>query len=223
MPREQPFAPDRLRWRVFDALGRLGETAEAPLRRYLADGDPGKRFELADRLARVYDRCLLYRPEWIRAWEEGETPHWQARLWRRLTEEAPAPAHWVAAVDAFRQAAESPVAAQPKVAAQPEVALQLPLFENSPEPEREAMGDWPRRVSFFGIGMLSPSYLDVLRAAESYIDIHLFVLSPCREYWSDIAPKRVIRRRAAPRRPEDDYRIESNELLAARGQPARAM
>ncbi|MDE0350503.1 MAG: exodeoxyribonuclease V subunit gamma, partial [Gammaproteobacteria bacterium] len=54
MPREQPFAPDRLRWRVFDALGRPGETGEAPLRRYLADGDPRKRFELADRLARVY-------------------------------------------------------------------------------------------------------------------------------------------------------------------------
>lgn len=212
MPREQPFAPDRLRWRVFDALGRPGETAEAPLRRYLADGDPRKRFELADRLARMYDRCLLYRPEWIRAWEEGETPHWQARLWRRLTEDVPAPTHWVAAVDAFGEAAESPVA-----------ALQLPLFENPPEREREAVGDKPRRVSFFGIGMLSPSYLDVLRAAEAYIDIHLFVLSPCREYWSDIAPKRVIRRRAAPRRPEDDYRTEGNELLAALGKPARDM
>lgn len=218
MPREQPFAPDRLRWRVFDALARPGGTAEAPLRRYLADGDPRKRFELADRLARMYDRCLLYRPEWIRAWEEGETPHWQARLWRRLTEDVPAPAHWVAAVDAFREAAESPVVAQPSVA-----ALQLPLFEDSPEREREAVGHKPRRVSFFGIGMLSPSYLDVLRAAEAYIDIHLFVLSPCEEYWSDIAPKRVIRRRAAPRRPEDDYRTEGNELLAALGKPARDM
>ena len=208
MPREQPFAPDRLRWRVFDVLGGPEETAEAPLRRYLADGDPRKRFELADRLARVYDRCLLYRPEWIRAWEEGDTPHWQARLWRRLTEGVPAPAHWVGAIDAFREAA------------QPPVPLDLPLFE-SLEAERPA--DWPRRVSFFGIGMLSPSYLDVLRAAEAHIDIHLFVLSPCREYWSDIAPKRVIRRRAAPRRPEDDYRTEGNELLAALGKPARDM
>ncbi|MYE13135.1 MAG: exonuclease V subunit gamma [Gammaproteobacteria bacterium] len=256
MPREQPFAPDRLRWRVFDALGRPGGTAEAPLRRYLADGDARKRFELADRLARVYDRCLLYRPEWIRAWEAGETPHWQARLWRRLTEGVPTPAHWVAAVDAFREAAEpsagereggprqglaprmrepsagereggprqglaprekEPSAGEP---AQPPVALELPLFDKL---EERQPTDKPRRVSFFGIGMLSPSYLDVLRAAESYIDIHLFVLSPCREYWSDIAPKRVIRRRAAPRRPEDDYRIEGNELLAALGKPARDM
>ena len=230
MPSEQPFAPDRLRWRVFDALG---ETVEAPLRRYLADGDPHKRFELADRLARMYDRCLLYRPEWIRAWEEGATPHWQARLWRSLTEGVPAPAHWVAAVDAFREAAgataQSSVSAQPSVSAQTRDASQLPLFEDSPEREREAAGehrqptDRPRRVSFFGIGMLSPSYLDVLRTAEAYIDIHLFVLSPCREYWSDIAPKRVIRRRAAPRRPEDDYRTEGNELLAALGKPARDM
>ena len=190
LPREQPFAPERLRWRAFEALGDSGD---GPVRRYLADGDPCKRFQLATRLARVYDRCLLYRPDWIRAWEAGETPHWQAALWRRLTEDEPGPRHWVAAVDAFRDG------------------------------EWERPASWPRRVSFFGIGMLSPSYLDMLRRAEADIDLHLFLLSPCREYWSDIAPKRVIRRRADPLDPAEDYRTEGNELLAALGKPARDM
>ena len=190
LPREQPFAPERLRWRAFDALGDGGD---GPVRRYLADGDPCKRFQLATRLARIYDRCLLYRPDWIRAWEAGETPHWQAGLWRRLTADEPGPRHWVAAVDAFRDGAW----------------------------ERPA--SWPRRVSLFGIGMLSPSYLDMLRRAEADIDLHLFLLSPCREYWSDIAPKRVIRRRADPLDPAEDYRTEGNELLAALGKPARDM
>ena len=48
------------------------------VRRYLADGDPRKRFELADRLAGVFDRCLVYRPDWIRAWDGGDAPSWQA-------------------------------------------------------------------------------------------------------------------------------------------------
>ena len=190
LPREQPFAPERLRWRVFEALADGGY---APVRRYLVDGDPSRRFGLATRLARVYDRCLLYRPDWIRDWEAGGTPHWQARLWHRLTAEDAEPRHWVAAVDAFREAAgEAPVS-------------------------------WPRRASFFGIGMLSPSYLDMLRRVEADIDVHLFLLSPCREYWSDIAPKRVIRRRAEPLDPADDYRTEGNEILAALGKPARDM
>ena len=191
LPREQPFAPERLRWRAFEALGDDG--GDSPVRRYLADGDPCKRFQLATRLARIYDRCLLYRPDWIRTWEAGETPHWQAALWCRLTEDEPGPRHWVAAVDAFRDA------------------------------EWERPASWPRRVSFFGIGMLSPSYLDVLRRAEADIDLHLFLLSPCREYWSDIAPKRVIRRRADPLDPAEDYRTEGNALLAALGKPARDM
>ncbi len=193
LPREQPFAPERLRWRVFEALGDLGDGPEGPLHRYLADGDARKRFELASRLARVYDRCLLYRPDWIRDWERGDAPHWQAGLWQRLTRDEPGPRHWVAAIDAFREVAQS-------------------------RPAR-----WPRRVSFFGIGMLSPSYLDVLRHAGADMQIHLFLLSPCRQYWSDIAPKRVIRRRAEPLEPAADYRIEGNELLAALGKPARDM
>ena len=203
LPSERPFAPERLRWRLFEALTTSTEGAASAsgnqevtdeLGTYLADGDPRKRFELADRLARAYDRCLLYRPQWIREWESGQTPHWQARLWRRLTLGETRPMHWVAAIDAFEQA----------------------LAEGAPRA-------WPRRASLFGIDALSPSYLDVLRRAGEAIEVHLFMLSPCREYWADIAPRRVNRRRAAPLDPADEYRTEGNELLAAWGKLARDM
>ena len=70
---------------------------------YLRDGDPRKRLELADRLARMYDKCLLYRPDWIREWESGPAPHWQARLWQLLVAEHSEGAHhWVNALDRFR-------------------------------------------------------------------------------------------------------------------------
>ena len=203
LPLERPFAPERLRWRVFHALAEaagdatrspgdhLGPGAEA-VRGYLADGDPRKRFEFAERLAGVYDRCLLYRPDWIRAWQAGATPHWQARLWQRLAAGATAPRHWVAAIDAFAAAlgAGAPAA-------------------------------WPARVSFFGIAALSPSYLDMLRHAAKHMEIHLFLLSPCREYWADIAPRRINRRRSAPEDPAAQHRAEGNELLAAWGKLAR--
>ncbi|MYA18448.1 MAG: exodeoxyribonuclease V subunit gamma [Gammaproteobacteria bacterium] len=195
LSRDTPFAPDRLRWRIYEAVAGLDGPGTASVRNYLGDGDSRKRFELADRLARVYDRCLLYRPQWIREWERGETPHWQAQLWRRLMEGVAEPSHWVAAIDAFRAASHS-----------------FDKVEN-----------WPRRASFFGVAALSPSYLDLLRQAGEHIDIHLFLLSPCREYWSDIAPRRVIQRRADPLDPAEEYRTEGNELLGAWGKLGRDM
>ena len=195
LSRDTPFAPDRLRWRIYEAVADLAGPGTEPVGKYLADGDPRKRFELADRLARIYDRCLLYRPDWIREWEGGETPHWQARLWRRLTEGMAGPSHWVAAIDAFREAGDS-----------------LNKVEN-----------WPRRASFFGVAALSPSYLDLLRQAGEHVDVHLYLLSPCREYWSDVAPRRVIQRRADPLDPAEEYRTEGNELLSAWGKLGRDM
>ena len=202
LPSERPFAPNRLRWRIFAALADLAADGREALAefgpgadvvcRYLADGDPRKRFELAERLAGIYDRCLLYRPDWIRAWEAGAAPHWQARLWRRLAAGADAPRHWVAAIDAFREA----------------------LGGGAPP-------TWPARVSFFGIAALSPSYLSMLRDVAKHMETHLFLLSPCREYWADIAPRRINLKRSRGAPPAEQHREEGNELLAAWGKLAR--
>ncbi len=195
LPRESAYTPARLRWRIHDVLPELAEGPARAVRGYLGDGDPRKRFELADRLARVFDRCLLYRPDWIREWERGAAPHWQARLWQRLVGEGreAAAGHWVAAIDAFR--------------------------------ERLAAGvrppGWPRRAAFFAVSSFSPSYLDVLRRAAEGIEIHLFMLVPCREYWGDIRSRREIARRDGGGDPDAGYFTEGNELLAAWGRAGR--
>ena len=196
LPRESAYTPARLRWRIHDLLPELAEGPDGQaVRGYLGDGDPRKRFELADRLARVFDRCLLYRPDWIREWERGAAPHWQARLWQRLVGEGreAAAGHWVAAIDAFR--------------------------------ERLAAGfrppGWPRRAAFFAVSSFSPSYLDVLRRAAEGIEIHLFMLVPCREYWGDIRSRREIARRDEDGDPDAGYFTEGNELLAAWGRAGR--
>lgn len=206
VPTEQPFAPAQLRWRIFDVLGRW--ESDDDLTRYLADADPRKRFALADRLARVYDRCLLYRPEWIRAWQGGDTPHWQARVWRELAQPSATPRHWVDAVDAYQRARRHrPAAERPR---QPELA-----FDSAPAP---AAGPVIGRVSFFGITSLSPSYLDMLRSAAPDTAMHLFLLSPCREFWADTRSRREL-----PAAAGEAYLTEGNELLAAWGRCTREM
>ncbi len=176
------FEPAYLRWRIFDRLGRWDGDDE--ISRYLADGDARKRFELADRLAAAYDRCLVYRPDCIRAWQAGESPrHWHARLWAELaagreTDRQPGSRHWVDAVDSYRGA----------------------LAGRAERP----------RVSFFAVAALSPSFLEMLRVAATAMDIHLFLLSPRRDFWTNV-----------PARTAGGYYAEQNELLEAWGRPAR--
>ena len=201
---ERAYTPARLRWRIYDTLPDFAEKRDepsvAPVRAYLAGGGARERFELADRLARVFDRCLLYRPDWIREWARSPPPHWQARLWQRLVETEPQhtadrPAgHWVASVDAFRRALE----------------------KGGPE-------GWPRRVSFFAVPSLSPSYLEVLHAASEWLDLHVYILNPCREYWGDIHSPRESRLRSPDVDPAERYFSAGNELLAAWGRAGRDM
>ena len=174
------FEPAYLRWRIFERLGRWDGDDE--IARYLADGDPRKRFELADRLAVAYDRCLVYRPDHIRAWQAGGSTGWHARLWADLAadrepDQQPSSLHWVDAVDSYRGA----------------------LAGRTARP----------RVSFFAVATMSPSFLEMLHLATAALDVHLFLLSPRHDFWSNL-PART-----------DGYYAEENELLQAWGRPAR--
>ncbi|MBC7706555.1 MAG: exodeoxyribonuclease V subunit gamma, partial [Rhodoferax sp.] len=43
-----------------------------PLARFLADGDVGRRLQLAEQLADLYDQYQVYRSDWLAVWEEGK-------------------------------------------------------------------------------------------------------------------------------------------------------
>ena len=180
LPEEAVFEPAYLRWRIFERLAAW--TGDDEIARYLADGDPRKRFELADRLAIAYDRCLVYRPEQIRTWQGGDADAWHARLWTELVGDHAPALHWVDAITAYRQTLGTRPA------------------------------DPPPRVSFFGVATLSPSYRDMLAAATQALDVHLFLLSPRRDFWTH-----------PPTRNASGYYDEANELLEAWARPARDM
>ena len=175
------YEPAYLRWRIFERLGRWDGDDE--IARYLADGDSRKRFELADRLAIAYDRCLVYRPDRIRAWQAGGSSQWHGRLWAELAahqvpEHRLRIRHWIDALDAYRGA----------------------LVGRAVRP----------RVSFFAVATMSPSFLDLLHLATAAMEIHLFLLSPRRDFWATPPPPKA-----------GAYYAEKNELLEAWGRPAR--
>ena len=80
-----------LRWRILALLPAYAAEAGsagvfAPLAPYLGAASDGTAlFQLAGRIAEVFDRYQVYRPELLLRWEAGEdADKWQARLWRRL-------------------------------------------------------------------------------------------------------------------------------------------
>ena len=265
LSRDQPYEPARLRWRIHDLLpgprrgpgGRAAGSeipnppagasdadrgAHAPggaVRGYLGDGDPRKRLELADRLARMYDQCLLYRPDWILDWENGSAPHWQARLWQQVVgaDAAGGGDHWVGALEKFRRklrgdrpastGQDGPAAGARAPSARGRSSAESPRSDaHAPSPpagDASRPHRWPRRASFFAVPALSPSYLELLCEAAKGIEIHLFVLNPCREYWGDIHSRREIDHRAEGEHPGAGYFTEGNELLAAWGRAGRDM
>jgi exodeoxyribonuclease V gamma subunit len=201
-----PFEPATLTWRVFRALGEPALVSAHPrLASYLQRADPAMRFDLAQRLARLMEQYITYRPDWLAAWLAGKPAEglaeasradeaWQAALWRALMRELGAGREHPSA--AFFRAVE---------------AL-------GPDAIRRA--GLPERAHLFCLPAIPPLYLDILGKLARWTEPHLYVLNPCREYWFEIVdPKRLSYLEA---RGNALYRETGNRLLAAWGQQTQA-
>ncbi len=93
-PRDDPWSADQLVWALLRSFAlAAGQDWFAPVVAHLAHGDearPGRRYQTARRLARLYRRWLLWRPDTLEQWlTTGDL--WQARLWRLVVEQVDAP------------------------------------------------------------------------------------------------------------------------------------
>ncbi len=190
------FAKDALVWRILRLLPeRLGESAFAPLRRYLeADASDLRLYQLARRIADLFDQYLVLRPEMMLDWEAGRDEQWQAQLWRALCAEGDH-AHRARLLTDLEQA----------------------MADRKPAP-----GALPERVSLFGLTALAPVYVRLLDRLSRFLPVHLYYLTPSREYWSDLVDERgQARRRARARRaglPDPTGLLDvGNPLLASLG------
>ncbi|OBS09188.1 exodeoxyribonuclease V subunit gamma [Acidihalobacter prosperus] len=199
LPEQSPLDREILLWRLMALLpAQLADPAFAPLRHYLKPGadEPLRRYQLARRIADLFDQYLVFRAERVLAWEDGAENHWQARLWRTLC------------------AGERP---------RHRARLHAEFVGHAGTLRR---GDLPARVSLFGLTAIPPAYVEVLRALAEVIDVHLFVLDPSVAYWGDIVDERTRARLAAGRarhaRPgEAEHREVGNPLLASLGKQGR--
>lgn len=195
VPELDRYQPKRLAWRIHEQLSSREAAAHpSPLWSYLEAGDELRRFQLAQQLALLFDRYLLYRPDWIVAWEQGESAvdgdTWQADLWRRLV--GVGQPHWVNLQQQF---------------------FSLPL---SGDPT-----GLPERVYLFGVPTLSPGYLQILHRLAEVVDLHLFLLNPCAAHWAEIVSPQSQARSELAGEAEALYLEVGHPLLATLGRQGR--
>ncbi|MDQ6618429.1 MAG: exodeoxyribonuclease V subunit gamma [Pseudomonadota bacterium] len=201
-----PFAPARLSWRIFRALGDSAFSGAHPmLARYLERADELMRYELAQRIATLFDQYITYRPGWLDAWSAnrlvaGDAPadafeheSWQAALWRRLAME----------LGTVRQ--------------HPSIAFFKAM--RSGTIDARAVG-LPELAHVFCLPSIPPLYAQMLRELARWTDLYVYIMNPCEEYWAEIiAPRRLAEEKV---RRRGDHHEVGNRLLAQWGSQTEA-
>ena len=145
----------QLLWHLTDQLDRSIDLPQfKEIASYLEEDSSGtKRYQLAKNIALLFDKYSHFRPGMVTTWDNNPPENWQASLWHS-TITANGIAHPAAVEQRIRQALESNTIDFDKL---------------------------PGRLSLFGIPALSPLYLKIFEMLSQHIEVHLFLLSPCRE------------------------------------------
>ena len=90
VPERSAFNKDAMAWQIIKLLpSYLDDEAFSELSHYLNDNEPLKLYQLAYKIADIFDQYLVYRPQWIEAWQDEDfttcrDKPWQGILWKRL-------------------------------------------------------------------------------------------------------------------------------------------
>lgn len=222
VPERSAFNKEAMTWKIMTLIPELlNRDSFSALKAYL-DNDPDdlKCYQLAGKIADIFDQYLVYRPDWILKWQQGDNltavtgEHpWQPELWCALVEKTAergqSPWHRANMHQQFNQQARTP-----------------------------AIENWPQRLFVFGISALPPHFLKSLETLGQHTDVHLMINNPCRYYWGDIKDPRYLARLASRRfimennrttrrqdsfckAADDSSSDSSNPLLASMGKLGR--
>ncbi|MEZ9823129.1 exodeoxyribonuclease V subunit gamma [Shewanella sp. 10N.286.45.A1] len=249
VPKENAFTKAAMTWKLMELLPSLINKDDfAPLANYLYNGNQGhhqsalssdtqdnidtdasantksqsplKLYQLCGQIADIFDQYLVYRPDWIAAWEANEptlppkgdklaqAQAWQPILWRALIE--------------FN-------ATTLQKSQYHRANLHQALFDKLDDPNT-SMASLPRRLFVFGISSMAPQTLDVLHHLAKRIDVIMLSLSPCQHYWGDIVDPRLRARMALQYANKQKLEVEwedklevGNPLLANNGKMGREL
>ena len=224
VPKENAFTKAMMTWKLMCLLPNMLNSPEfVPLKAYLDETDVDvkngtatfKSYQLCNRIADIFDQYLVYRPDWILEWEQGEAPldlsddqAWQPILWRELI--------------AFNEQVLEQ-SQYHRANLHHDLLASLSNLTKAP-------ANIPDRLFVFGISSMPPQLLEILYHLAHGIDVYMFNLSPCQHYWGDIIDPK-LRARMAVKFSEKQQLAEhwedklevGNPILANNGKMGREL
>ncbi|MFH4354807.1 MAG: exodeoxyribonuclease V subunit gamma [Neisseriaceae bacterium] len=170
IPEADPFKKEVLLWRILSLFQSATFAKEEPtvyraVNNYLQRHQIAA-YDLAYKLADLFNQYLIYRPAWIASWSQGKfvlemeanEQAWQQKLWCYLLKQINE-RHRVQIWSELQQ-----------------------ILCKKKLPKKISL---PNQVHLFAMTSLPPLYLDLMHLLSKHIPVHLFILSPCQENWSD--------------------------------------
>lgn len=233
LPSENLFDRNLIVWRLMRLIPSFLTQAEfAPLAFYLQQPDQLKCYQLASKIADLFDQYLVYRPHWLVHWESGneqqifneirqnirfktrqpeeveQTVRWQGILWNALVADIRA--------DSDEELFNTSHRAY----------LQQRYFDKLENLTPAEMAKLPKRLFVFGITALPATQLAVLKKLSELCHVHLFFTNPSEEYWGEQPEDKVIEKLALNENvDEQDIQTlldnQGNPLLATWGKQGK--
>jgi exodeoxyribonuclease V gamma subunit len=207
---DDPWHPEQLVWPLLTVIDdSLDEPWCAPVARHLGHGldaeqeevRRGRRFTVAQRLARLFASYAAQRPSLLTHWSDGDDTDglgaaldpdlaWQPHLWRRLCRRIDAPTPAERQADTVRRLGEQPTSF-----------------------------DLPDRLSLFGHTRMSVTEIDLLAALGRQRDVHAWLPHPSPDLWSALESASG----QVPRDEDVSADQAGHPLLAALGRDGREL
>ncbi|AKO46236.1 exodeoxyribonuclease V subunit gamma [[Haemophilus] ducreyi] len=236
LPTENIFERETVTWRLIRLIPYYLTLPEFQSLQYYLTKDSRqyqlKLYQLAKKVADLFDQYLVYRPHWLVHWENDrleivrdeilnhanlkvknsediwQNLSWQAILWRALIN------------DIKLDCDESVFVTSHRAYLQEQYFNKL---DNLTEIEKSKL---PKRVFIFGISSLPATQLAVLKKLSEHCQIHLFFLNPSAEYWGDNVEDRVLEKLALKQKMtakelEALFVQKNNQLLSMWGKQGR--
>ncbi|MDT0594068.1 exodeoxyribonuclease V subunit gamma [Glaciecola petra] len=178
VPKQSPYRREVLSWRIFALLNNntlIENHYFKTIKKYWASDDPDtkekRQFWFAQQLADVFEQYLVFRPDWLLAWEANELFQtetestnkmqlWQAWIWRELVKE-----------QKFHPANLQ------------SMAINSLLHEDI---------SLPKDIYVFALNSMSSLHLKFFDAIAKHTHVHFFQLNPSVNYWGDALSDRAL-------------------------------
>lgn len=209
LPQNNTFSADFMVWIIMALLPDLAKRPSfATLNHYFELDDEQKRYQFASCIAGLFDQYIVYRADWIDAWQNGEsvselgsTQEWQAILWRELVSYS----QNILGLSSHRADIHKKV-------------IEILTHKKLTKAQKKQL---PKRIFIFGIVSLPPLYLELFNALSQHIDVHVMFMNPCRQYWGDIVDRSFVHKYVTDENIANMMLQESHPLLASWGKLGR--